>query len=288
MQVTRGIQPAIVAAALELVYPKNNSFTAVVEDDHSSYKIIGQFFLQGHAAHLTFIFPAHPAHFHEMCCLTDFLDKRAGEMGAILTLVSVENANALFDVLRRAGFCPICHQTIWQLKPNSLEGNNSDYGWGRINECDHIPIRAHYQKWVPLAVQAALPLDSQRYPQYVLRLGSQIIGFAEIRREYDGCVLIAPHFHPSHQDIPAAINSLVRLLFSQYQRMLILTHSYQNQLESYMSQFATHVFGPQNLLVNHFTARQKVPVISQHPVAMKNHHAEPTMPSMLSYPQDKC
>ncbi len=286
LQATRGIQPALLTATLELIYPKNNSFTAVAEDVPDQ-KLTGQFLLQAHSAHLTFLYPGTSDNFHQLCRLTDFLDKKAGEMGALLTLASVVEPSTLFDALRRAGFCSICQQTVWQLKIDLTENAQSDYVWESINERDHIAIRACYQKWVPLAVQSALPLDAYHYPNYVLHSKDQLIGMAEIRK-HNRCFFIIPHLHPSIEDMPAVMYALVYPLIVSRPLVYVLSRSFQQPLESCLSHFASPIIGPQKLMVNHFTARQRVRVPVAHPAVVNNHHAEPTIPSMPSFHQDKC
>ncbi len=233
------------------------------------------------SARLNFLVIENSKNFNETLELWDYLNGKAGEMGALNVLAEVSESSPVFESLRKTGFSPYGWEAAWKLPKKITASPASDHEWSIAVPTDDPQLRTLYQSLVPPIVQAAEAYSNGGTRRLVYRENDEIVAFVESSTGPNGLYL-RPLIHPAVLDI----NSLLISLISQFddigQPVFLQVRSYQawllNTLEIIGGESSNHF----TLLVKHLAVLQRNGVIITNGKLVKNRQAEPTTP-MVSH-----
>jgi hypothetical protein len=274
------------STTLELCFPNNHQFTGTALGEQGFHCSIGQINMEDESAKLVYVFPHTNEKDGSLAILLDCLIKQSGEMGAKRLITTINDDEEFFSVLRYVGFCQVCNQQVWENPATTIQTDQSQDRWQTTTEKDLPSIRALYKKIAPAVVQASLPLSASHFPGLIMREDGNITGFAEVHMHEDN-IFIIPHVLSSGQN-KKTLSSLSIVFHRSRKKIYFCIRSYQPWLDTALEATARIIGRPQSILVKHLTHAVKVTVEDHHPVAVRNHHAEPTTPIMPAAPRDKC
>jgi len=213
----------------------------------------------------------------EVLELWDYLNGKAGEMGALNVLAEVSESSPVFESLRKAGFSPYGWEAAWKL-PKKIEiVSDPNHEWVIAVPTDDPQMRSLYQSLVPPIVQAAEAYSNGGTRRLVYRENDEIVAFVESSTGPNGLYL-RPLIHPAVMDISALLNALIGQFNDLGQPVFLQVRSYQawllNTLEIIGGESSNHF----NLLVKHLAIQQRNGVIITNRKLVENRQAEPTAP----------
>ena len=209
--------------------------------------------------------------------LWDYLNNKAGEMGALNVLAEVLESSAVFESLRKAGFSLYGWEAAWKLPKKVSLTADSEHEWTIAVPTDDPQMRSLYQSLVPPIVQAAEAYSNGGTRRLVYRENEEIMAYVESSAGPNGLYL-HPLVHPAVQDI----NTLLNILISQFndigQPVYLQVRSYQawllDTLEIIGGESSPHF----TLLVKYLAILQRNGVIITNRKLVENRQAEPTAP----------
>jgi hypothetical protein len=275
-KLARGIQPALLNATLELIYPKNTSFTGTLENKDSALRSIGQINLEDETARLIFVYPKANDLVMDVCCLIEGLGKRAGAMGAHFLLAATEENNQLHYALCQCAFRPLYSQKYWQINLSREKSTDQDYHWQPSSTRDLPAIQSFLNTCLSPAIRTIWPIKPHNYPDALLFIGGEMCGLASLHRFVD-IAFIYPLILPSLPHPEKALASLIK--YSQPSpRVFLVIPSFQSWLEGLQSKLSAETVLKQLILVKHFTLRQRAFAEVEDRLIIKEHGREPTTP----------
>ena len=284
-KLARGTQPAMLNATLELIYPKNTSFTGTFENKVAVLKSIGQIHLEDETARLIFVYPKENELVQDVCCLIEGLGKRAGAMGAHFLLAATEENNQFHYALCQCAYRPLFSQKYWQINLSKGMSAAQDYQWRPSTARDLPAIQSFYHACLSPTIRTILPIKPHNYPDALLVAGGELCGLASLHHFTD-TIFIYPLILPS---LPHPEKALVALIkYSQPSpRVFLAIPSFQSWLEALQSKMFAETILKQLVLVKHFTLRQNATVEVEDRLSIKEHGREPTTSFTPFAPREK-
>jgi hypothetical protein len=279
--------PLGIASFASRFKPSAESFTAVVESTDSSTCLISQVLHKtgDRSARLNFLVIEESNDINEVLELWDYLNGKAGEMGALNVLAEVSESSPVFESLRKTGFSPYGWEAAWKLPKKINLNSNSDHEWTVALPTDDPQMRSLYQSLVPPIVQAAEAYSNGGTRRLVYRENDEIVAFVESSTGPHGLYL-RPLVHPAVLDINALLTTLISQFTDIGQPVYLQVRSYQawllNTLELIGGESSNHF----TLLVKHLAILQRNGVIITNGKLVKNRQAEPTAPMVNSLTVD--
>ncbi len=284
-KLARGIQPAILNATLELIYPQNTSFTGTYENKGSAFNSIGQINLEGETARLIFVFPKENEIVMDVCGLIEGLGKRAGLMGAHFLLAAVKENDQLHYALCQCAYRPLFSQKYWQINTSKQIKTDQDVQWQPSSARDLLAIQSFLSACLAPPIRMIWPIKPHNYPDALLFTGGELCGLASFHRFAD-TLFIYPLILPSLPYPEKALSSLIKYAHSS-SRVFLVVPSFQSWLEGLQSKLFAETILKQLILVKHFTLRQKAYATVEEMLSIKEHGHEPTTPVIPSLPREK-
>jgi hypothetical protein len=284
-KLARGLQPAILNATLELIYPQNTSFTGTFENKDSVLNSIGQINLEGETARLIFIFPKENDLVADVCCLIEGLGERAGSMGAHFLLAAAEENDQLHYALCQCSYRPLFSQKYWQIKSSREINTDQEYQWQPSSARDLLAIQSFLNSCLAPPIRMIWPIKPHNYPDALLFTGGELCGQASLHRFAD-TLIIYPLILPSLPHPEKALSSLIKYAQTSH-RVFLVIPSFQSWLEGLQSKLFAETVLKQLILVKHFTLRQRAFATVEEKITIKKHGPEPTTPVISSLPREK-
>ncbi|PKO00563.1 MAG: hypothetical protein CVU42_03205 [Chloroflexi bacterium HGW-Chloroflexi-4] len=263
--------------------PSAESFTAVAESSDANTCLISQVLhkTSDRSARLNFLVTANSTDINEVLELWDYLNGKAGEMGASNVLAEVSESSPVFESLRKAGFSPYGWESAWKLPKKINLTLDSEHEWAIAVPTDEPQLRSLYQSLVPPIVQAAEAFSNGGTRRLVYRENDEIVAFVESSTGPNGLYL-RPLIHPAVLDISALLNAL----FSQFtdigQPVYLQVRSYQAWLLNTLEIIGGESSSQFTLLVKHLAILQRNGVIITNGKLVNNRQVEPSAP-MVSH-----
>lgn len=263
--------------------PSAESFTAVAESSEASTCLISQVLHKSgeRSARLNFLVMENSNDQDDVLELLDYLNGKAGEMGALNVLAEVSESSPVFESLRKTGYSPYGWEAAWKLPKKVSLNTDADHEWSIAAATDDPQMRGLYQSLVPPIVQAAEAYGNGGTRRLVYRENDEIVAFVESSTGPNGLYL-RPLIHPAVLDITALLNALISQFTDIGQPVYLQVRSYQawllNTLEIIGGESSNHF----TLLVKHLAVLQRNGVIITNGNLVKNRQAEPTAP-MVSH-----
>jgi len=218
---------------------------------------------------------------NEVLDLWDYLNAKAGEMGALNVLAEVSESSPVFESMRKAGFSPYGWEAAWKLLRNINPSPDSSHGWEAALPTDDPQIRSLYQSLVPPIVQAAEAFSNGGTRRLVYRENNEIVAYVESNAGPNGLYL-RPLIHPAVTEISTLLNSLISEFIELGQPVYLQVRSYQAWLLGALETIGGESSNHFTLLVKHLAILQRNGVIITNGKLVNNRHAEPTTP-MVSH-----
>jgi hypothetical protein len=275
--------PLGIASLASRLKPSAESFTAVVESSDTDTCLISQILHKAgeRSARLNFLVTENANNLKEVIDLWDYLNGKAGEMGALNVLAEVSESSPVFESLRKAGFSPYGWEAAWKLPKKITLNIESGHEWTIAIPTDEPQLRSLYQSLVPPIVQAAEAFSNGGTRRLVYRENDEIVAFVESSTGPNGLYL-RPLIHPAVVDINTLLNSLISQFTDIGQPVYLQVRSYQawllNTLEIIGGESSNHF----TLLVKHLAVLQRNGVIITNGKLVNKRQAEPTAP-MVSH-----
>ena len=284
-ELARGIQPALLNATLELIYPQNTSFTGTFENKDSPIHLIGQINLEGETARLIFILPKESDLVADVCGLIEGLGKRAGSMGAHFLLAAAEENDQLHYALCQCSYRPLFSQKYWQINSSKEIKTDQEFQWQPSSARDLLAIQSFLNACLAAPIRMIWTIKPHNYPDVLLFSGGELCGVASLHRFAD-TLFIYPLILPSLPHPEKALSSLIKYAQSSHKVFLVIP-SFQSWLEGLQSKLFAETILKQLFLVKHFTLRQRVFEPIEEQVAIQERGHEPTTPVISSSPRGK-
>lgn len=263
--------------------PSAESFTAVSESSDTNTCLISQVLHHAgdRSARLNFLVMENSSDLNEVLDLWDYLNAKAGEMGALNVLAEVSEPSPVFESMRKAGFSPYGWEAAWKLPRNINPSPDSDHGWETALPTDDPQIRSLYQSLVPPIVQAAEAFSNGGTRRLVYRENNEIVAYVESNAGPNGLYL-RPLIHPAVTEISTLLNSLISEFNELGQPVYLQVRSYQAWLLGALETIGGESSNHFTLLVKHLAILQRNGVIITNGKLVNSRHAEPTTP-MVSH-----
>ncbi len=233
------------------------------------------------SALLNFLVTENSSDLKEVLELWDYLNGKAGEMGALNVLAEVSESSPVFESLRKTGFTPYGWEAAWKLPKKISVNPEAEHEWTIAGATDDPQMRSLYQSLVPPIVQAAEAYSNGGTRRLVYRENDEIVAFVESSTGPNGLYL-RPLIHPAVLDINNLLNALISQFNDFGQPVYLQVRSYQawllNTLETIGGESSNHF----TLLVKHLAIMQRNGVIITNGKLVNNRQAEPTAP-MVSH-----
>ena len=263
--------------------PSAESFTAVAESSDTNTCLISQVLHQAgeRSARLNFLVLENSSDSQEILGLWDYLNSKAGEMGALNVLAEVSESSPVFETLRKAGFSPYGWEAAWKFPKKIKISSDPDHEWTIATATDDPQIRSLYQSLVPPIVQAAEAYANGATRRLVYRENEEIVAFVESSTGPNGLYL-RPLIHPAVLDISALLNALISQFNDIGQPVYLQVRSYQAWLLDTLGIIGGESSAHFTLLVKHLAILQRNGVIITNGKLVTSRQAEPTAP-MVSH-----
>jgi len=263
--------------------PSAESFTAVAESSDTNTCLISQVLHKAgdRSARLNFLVIENSNDPDEVLELWDYLNGKAGEMGALNVLAEVSESSPVFESLRKTGYSPYGWEAAWKLPKKINLNSDADHEWTIAAPTDDPQMRGLYQSLVPPIVQAAEAYANGGTRRLVYRENDEIVAFVESSTGPNGLYL-RPLIHPAVLDVTALLNALIGQFNDIGQPVYLQVRSYQAWLLSTLEMIGGESSNHFTLLVKHLAIMQRNGVIITNGNLVKNRQAEPTAP-MVSH-----
>jgi len=208
--------------------PSAESFTGVVDSTPSSPCLFSQILHAAgdRSAHLNFLVSDPAQEESGVPELWDYLCFKAGEMGAVNVLVDVDEADPLFETLRKAGFSAYGWEAAWKFTQENITLSAAESNWAAAVPTDDPQLRSLYQSLVPPIVQAAEAFTNGGTRRLIYREKGEIIAYVESSHGPAG-IYLKPLIHPSAPDISTLLNDLASQFGGFGKPVFLQVRSYQ-------------------------------------------------------------
>jgi hypothetical protein len=255
---TRG--PLILPGALLSYLAPAVGMSTLVSSCHQKgrHTLIGQ--IMGgngdHCARLTFLTPQSALETAALPQLLEALVVGSAAFGAHRLVAEVDEYTPAFDALRFSSFSIYARQRIWRMNFAESESPNGS-GWRVASSFDQIALRSFYNNVVPGLVQQVEPFTNHPARGLVLRDGSELLAYVELKYGYRG-IWVNPFFHPDVQQPAALLQDLMfSLPFRRGRPVYICVRTYQSWLEPALEDLGAEAGPRQAVIAKHLVIPQK-------------------------------
>jgi hypothetical protein len=283
-KLARGLQPAFLNATLELIYPKNSSFTGTLENEESVLPSIGQIQIDNESARLIFVYPGEKNIIQDLCALIEGLGARAGAMGAHFLMAAVDESNPLHYALCQCSYRPLFSQKFWKIDLTRIDKSKSENRWQPSTTGDLIAIQSFLRACIPAAIQPLWQLKPHHYPDLLLYSKTGLSGMATLHR-YAESLFIYPLILPDCTQPEQAVLALIHILRSLNLYMMI--PSFQYWLEGAQSNLRATTVLKQSILIKYLVVHQKAATLVEKNLLIKEKIRKPTSPAASPMTREK-
>jgi hypothetical protein len=283
-QLARGLQPAILDATLELIYPKHTSFTGILDNHSHELPCMGQIQINDEAARLIFVHPGDRIILQELCDLIEGLGIRAGAMGALFLQAAMDENSPLHYALCKCAYRPLYDLKFWRIDSQLIHQEAGSYQWQISSANDLIAIQSLIKSCIPAMVQPMWRMKPHHYPDYVLFDQQEIIGMASLHRHGDAA-FIYPLLKMDCPQPEKALSALVHSIRAADPFLII--PSFQNLADNVQFQLKANTVLKQTMLVKYFVIHQKVLVEEEENQLVPERMRKPSAPISPSASREK-
>jgi hypothetical protein len=199
-------------------------------------------------ARLLYLAPASGVDNPELPDLIESLSAQAGTWGAFHVLAELDEIDAAFTPLRRAGFSAYAGQRMWDV--SALSALDSTSQWPRAQSVDLPAIQNLHHQIVPPLLQPVEPAP-RRASGFICNEGSTC--YASTATGLNG-VVVFPLIHPDATDVAAKLQSLIHQLPNRGGRPIyVCVRTYQAWLEHVLEDLGAKAGPQQAIMVKHLT-----------------------------------
>ena len=276
----------LASVGIETLVGANHWFTQSLRLNSFTPIAFGQVSQHNQRAKINWMLPLDESQPAILLSLIDNLAIEAGLHGAKYLLASCAKEHALYGLFRQCGYAPCGWERFWSINPSrKMDKPVSENPWQKAASIDTLAIMEFQRKNLPPAIRSITPLANEVLPDFVLKRGGQIQGFASLKLSGSKSVIyptIAPHLEIGQDLFEGLFILLPDILSSWY----IVQTTSNNGLDDIFYQIAEPASAKQELLVKYFAIMEKSPVgYLNH--ASENGHPDPVAPFMHSgKPQD--
>jgi hypothetical protein len=256
-------------------------FTQSVRSDLFTPLAFGQVEFSMQRARINWLLPCRGNQTDTFLNLLENLSFEAGLRGSKFLLASADSDSEEFILLRRQGFCTYGWERYWRVDssaiPVSLKGK---LHWRRSKPQDQHDILLFQRSHLSHTVRAVYPLADEFLPEFIVKKDEAILGLADAN--FNGNRGLISYFLDSRIYNPLELmRELVAIQAEKHTEWYIHQQTGQDWLEEHLQALAQPAFARTELLVKHFTVREKLPVgILNH--STENSHPDPIAPYIHS------
>lgn len=254
---TRG--PLVMPGALfSLLAPHVGVFTCVINENHGSRPVMGQFIHPAGSpfSHLTFLTPDEALDTPCVRTLIEYMMVLSGKRGALRLLAEVDELSSAFDALRKSSFSIYTRQRVWQLTGFPV-GRARQSTWRAALPQDELPIRILYNNLVPGMVQQIEPFAIQRPKGMVYYGQGELLAFVELIYGHRG-IWVQPFVHPDAEDVAEHFLDLLSKIPNRRSRpVYVCVRSYQSWLEAAIEALGAESGPRQAVMAKQLTVQHK-------------------------------
>lgn len=228
------------------------------------------------SAHFSFLAPDLIQNEEDFLPLFDFLCFQAGEMGALNVLAEIEESHALFEALRRVGFCVFSWESLWRM-PDDIQQGGSVSDWNPPATTDLNTVRCLYQTLVPPLVQNAEPFKNGNTPRLLYKKNGDALAYVESISGSAGTYLI-PLIHPSIENVGPLLVDLIGHFKESGKPLYMQVRSYQAWLADALSELKAEPSPRFALMVKHLAVGQLNSIKAAQSVRSDQRQADPAAP----------
>jgi len=242
----------------------------------------GQVDLVNSGAYLNWMLPVSHDKGDPLPALLDNLCMEAGLRGSRFMTASCILDDSVFHLLRSAGFCPFSWQRFWCLtKPPVSDGDPADVTWQPPSDQQVAAISSLQRRLLSPAVRAVVKSAADKLPDWVMIYAGEIQGFSAVR-EFNRQVILTPFITQTCEAPAAILAALVHVCCPDASSVYIRQTGDSAWLIDHLEKIANAVTPREELLVKHFTLREKAHALEEVNHAVKNRHTDPVAPFIRS------
>ncbi len=245
------------AVLSSIVLPQRSLCTLITRtgDGH----VVGQIRLKAseHLAQIVYIAPQLEPTMHDTAWLhmLDAMAAEAGRRGAHILTGEVDEASALFQTMRTAGFAVYARQEIWRRAPGQGFGDSNGIELAEETDGDAMDIQLLYCNIVPRLVQH-IAVPSSESAGLVYRQGDRIQGYVAVSEGKCGIYLV-PYLHPDilFREVSAILaGAIARANRADKLPVYVCMRRYQDWLGEALIELGFNRWADQAVMVRHITA----------------------------------
>jgi hypothetical protein len=236
-----------------VLLPQRGSQTLLVRAEDQS--VVGQFRIRPEdtTAQIVFIAPRLEPEAGDTAWLymLDALAQEAGKRSAHTLVAEVDEASALFETMRIAGFAVYARQEIWRRESGQFAAPEQSVHLEPATDADLPAIQSLYSRTTPQLVQHIADLNGQGY---VYRHNGRIEGYIAVSEGKLG-VYLMPCLHPETSARAAdIIITAARAARSDKLPVYVRVRRYQEWMDDTISRLGFELWGQQAVMVRHIAA----------------------------------
>lgn len=263
----RGFQHVITSVGIESMVGSREWFSQGLAPNNLQVSALGQVGLENQGAWLNWLLPLGFTESDPLPELLDNLAMEAGLRGAKFITASTRVDGCLFETLRHAGYCLCGWQSIWILPRNHQNSVPSQrISWVKPAPADTVDLTLLQRRLLAPATQSVTAFATQALPDFALKIDGALQGYSRVSC-FNNKVLIAPVLMKTTEDLESILSLLVDEYFHSAAEIYLLQTADSGWLTGDLEEIAKRLTPREELLVKHFTARQKLPA------AELNHNA---------------
>ena len=197
-------------------------------------------------------------------------------MGALNVLAEIEESHALFEALRRVGFCVFSWESLWRM-PDDIQQGGSVSDWNPPATTDLNTVRCLYQTLVPPLVQNAEPFKNGNTPRLLYKKNGDALAYVESISGSAGTYLI-PLIHPSIENVGPLLVDLIGHFKESGKPLYMQVRSYQAWLADALSELKAEPSPRFALMVKHLAVGQLNSIKAAQSVRSDQRQADPAAP----------
>ena len=276
----RGFQNILATVGIEALVGSSEWFSQALALNNLQLYAFGQVKIENQGARLNWLLPLGFTEKDPLPELLDNLAMEAGLRGAKFMLASTRVDNCLFETLRRAGYCLYGWQSIWELSKDPGKSKKPQTAWFKPESKDALELAKLQRRLLSPATQSVTAFAAQVLPDFALKVDGILNGYAKVNC-FNNKVLIAPLLMNTVEDVVTILSSLIKEFFSAADKVYLLQTADSGWLTADLEKIGARVTPREELLVKHFTARQKLPAaeLNHNAVGHRTDTVTPIMPS---------
>jgi len=282
----RGFPNLITTVGMETLIGGGNWFTQSLRASPLLPTAFGQVEYDHQRARINWLLNHVDADETALLKLLDNLAIETGLHGAKFILASAPHEHKLFRILRHAGYCVYGWEKFWEVDNARLPAQiDSCYKWSGTIPADCHDLLKFQRKHLSAAVRSVTPLADEVLPNFILRSGENINGYA-IVHTFNNKLVVYPVMESSIDHPTGIIAFLLNKYFNDVPIRYITQTTNHDWLERSLSEIAAPVTVRRELLVKYFAVAEKLPIgILNH--SAEGRHPDPVAPFLhSSKPQD--